>query len=102
MTIQRWNTERDGTLSEENFRQRLEKEGYRCSIYAYSPGTRFPDHQHTVDKVDGVLQGRFRITMGGQSWILAPGDSIAVPRGRIHSAEVVGSETVISIDAVRD
>ena len=102
MTIEHWDPERDGALTEENFRRRLERQGYRCSIYAYPPGTRFPDHEHAVVKVDGVLQGRFRIAMDGRSWILEPGDSIRVPRGRIHSAEVVGSETVISIDAVRD
>lgn len=101
MKPRHWNTARDGELSEDNFRRLLSGQGYDCNIYVYPPGTEFPDHQHTVDKIDGVLQGRFRISMAGHSWILEPGDSIAVPCGAVHSAAVVGSEPVVSIDAIR-
>ena len=71
------------------------------NCYVYPPGTYFPDHTHEVDKIDGVLSGQFRMTMYGQSLVLKAGDCLSVPHGVMHSAEVVGSEPVISLDAIK-
>jgi len=98
--VEHWNEAADGPLTTEAFRSKLARRGYSCAIYRYPPGTCFPDHLHDVDKIDGVLEGRFRISMLGKAWVLEPGDCIAVPRGITHSAEVVGTQTVISIDAI--
>jgi mannose-6-phosphate isomerase-like protein (cupin superfamily) len=54
-----------------------------------------------ADKMDAVLSGRFRMTMEGQEVILEKGDCLAVPRGTVHSAEVVGQEPVVSLDAIK-
>jgi len=48
-----------------------------------------------------VLSGRFKLEMGGNSVILETGDALAVPKGAIHSAEVVGNESVVSLDAIK-
>ena len=60
-----------------------------------------PLHSHDVDKIDGVLSGQFRMTLHGQALELGAGDCLAVPRGEMHSAEVVGDTAVISLDAIR-
>lgn len=99
--LERWDAERDGPPSEAELRRRLEKRGYRVSRYEYAPGTSFPEHAHDVDKIDAVLSGRFRLEMGGEAVVLEAGDCLAVPRGTPHSAEVVGDEPVVSLDAVR-
>jgi quercetin dioxygenase-like cupin family protein len=99
--IECWNPEKDGELNEGNMRHKLEARGYQVSRYVYSPGTCFPPHTHDVDKIDGVLSGRFRMTMQGQALVLTAGDCLAVAKGEVHSAEVVGDEPVISLDAVR-
>lgn len=101
MNIERWNPENDGPLNEPALRNKLERLGYRVSRYVYPPGTYFATHTHEVDKMDAVLSGRFRITMGGKSVVLGPGDAVEVPRGAGHSAEVIGNETVVSLDAVK-
>lgn len=101
MEPERWDPERDGPLSEAAMRRKLEARGYAVSKYVYPPGTYFPPHTHDVDKIDGVLSGRFRLSMQGRSVILEAGDLIAVPRGVVHEAEVVGGEPVVSLDAVR-
>jgi len=101
MQLEHWNPTTDGSLSEAALRQKLEAKGYRVSRYTYPPGTTFPPHTHGVDKIDAVLSGRFRMTMGGQSVILEAGDMLAVPRGASHTAEVVGNEPVVSLDATR-
>jgi len=39
--------------------------------------------------------------MQGKAVVLKAGDFLAVPRGISHSAEVVGDQPVVSLDAVR-
>ena len=101
MQIEHWDEARDGVLNEVNMRRKLEDRGYSVSRYFYPVGTFFPEHEHAADKIDGVLAGRFRMTLHGMEVVLEAGDCLVVPRGAIHSAEVVGSEPVISLDAVR-
>jgi quercetin dioxygenase-like cupin family protein len=96
-----WDSEQDGKLSENAMRRKLESMGYSVYQYHYPPGTYFPPHTHTMDKVDGVVSGRFKMTMQGKSVVLEAGDMLAVPKGEIHSAEVIGDEVVISLDAVK-
>ena len=99
--IEHWNDDSDGPLTEAALRRKLESRGYQVTRYVYPPGTVFPEHTHGVDKIDAVLSGRFRMVMEGQGVVLHAGDCLAVPRGSVHSAEVVGNEPVVSLDAVR-
>jgi mannose-6-phosphate isomerase-like protein (cupin superfamily) len=102
MKVEHWNIQTDGPLSEQAMRNKLRDRGYSVTCYHYPPSTYFPDHTHEVDKIDAVLAGQFRMTMDGQSFVLKAGDCLAVPKRVIHSAEVVGNETVVSLDAVRN
>ncbi len=90
MQIHHWDTKADGPLSEEALRQKLLDHGYHVARYVYAPRTFFPNHSHQVDKMDAVLSGRFRMTMGDESVVLEAGDWIFVPKVATHSAEVVG------------
>jgi quercetin dioxygenase-like cupin family protein len=101
MQIERWNPVQDGPLSEQTLRRKLEAMGYRVSRYLYPPGTYFPMHTHQVDKMDAVVEGHFRITMGEEEVLLGAGDAVHVPRGTEHSAEVVGDLAVVSFDGVK-
>ena len=101
MNLMRWDEDKDGTLTEAAMRSKLEAMGYYVSRYVYSPGTYFAPHTHGVDKIDGVLSGRFRMVMDGGTVILEAGDLLEVPHGVLHSAEVVGDEAVVSLDAIR-
>lgn len=101
MKVEHWRPDVDGPLSEHAMRRKLEQRGYCVTRYTYSPGTSFPEHTHSIDKIDAVLAGRFRMSMHGQAVILEPGDCLAVPRGTPHAAEVVGEEPVVSLDATR-
>ena len=101
MRVEKWDEAKDGRLTEGALRQKLQELGYHVSLYEYPPGTYFPDHAHNVDKIDAVLSGRFRMTIKGQSVVLEAGDCLAVPRGTVHSAEVVGNVPVVSLDAIK-
>jgi quercetin dioxygenase-like cupin family protein len=96
-----WNSVTDGEPTEALMREKLELLGYSVSRYVYPPGTLFPDHTHDVDKIDGVLSGQFKMTIEGQSVVLTAGDMLVVPHGVVHSAEVLGNEPVISLDAIK-
>jgi quercetin dioxygenase-like cupin family protein len=101
ISVEHWDTDSDGVLTEPALRDKLESRGYGVTRYVYPPGTYFPDHSHDVDKIDAVLSGRFLLRVAGRSIVLAAGDALAVPKGTVHSAEVVGDEPVVSLDAVR-
>lgn len=98
--VERWDA-RNGPLREADLRSRLEQRGYTLSRYVYPPGTVFPDHTHAVDKIDAVVSGRFRLVIEGTEVVLGPGDFVEIPKGVLHSAAVVGHESVVSLDAVR-
>ncbi len=97
----RWNEEVDGVLSESAMQKKLEALGYSVDRWVYAPGTVFDFHTHGVDKIDGVLKGLFKITMYGEDVILGPGDAVKVPKGAEHRAEVLGTESVVSLDAIK-
>ena len=101
LKLEHWDFSSDGELTESAMREKLEAKGYSVSRYVYPPGTVFPAHSHGVDKIDGVLSGRFLMSMGGESIVLQAGDTLEVPAGEIHSAEVLGDEPVLSLDAIR-
>ena len=102
MEVETWDVGHEGPLTEEALRRKLQARGYGVTRYVYPPGTVFPEHTHDVDKIDAVLSGRFRMTVEGGEVILEAGDLLAVPRGTVHRAEVVGGEAVVSLDAVRE
>ena len=102
MAVEHWNSQQDGSLSEQTLRAKLETRGYQVTRYVYPPGTVFPPHSHGVDKIDAVLSGWFQMRMQGKTVVLEAGDCLAVPRGEIHSAEVVGDQPVVSLDAIRN
>jgi quercetin dioxygenase-like cupin family protein len=95
-----WDAHQDGPLTVAAMRRKLQERGFEVSCYEYPPGTVFPDHTHAVEKIDAVLSGRFRITIRGAVFDLGPGQWVRVPAGATHSAEVLGQETVVSLDAV--
>lgn len=102
MSVEHWDARVDGEFTEAALRRKLAERGFNVSRYVYPPGTRFPAHRHDVDKIDAVVRGRFRLMMGDADLVLEAGDCLFVPRGAVHSAEVVGDEPVVSLDATRD
>jgi quercetin dioxygenase-like cupin family protein len=98
--LEQWDAA-DGPLSERKMMRLLENEGYEVAVYAYSEGARFSEHEHAQDKCDAVLEGTLRITVGVAAFDLKSGDRLYLPAGTRHSAEVVGSKTVLSLDGTK-
>ncbi len=91
----------DGALSERRMMRVLEMEGFDVVVFTYRAGTVFPPHEHAQSKCDAVLQGTLRVTVDGVAFDLAAGDRIYLPAGTRHAAEVVGEQTVVSLDGTQ-
>ena len=100
MEVEHWN-KNWGVLTEQNMKKKLENEGFSVVIYTYLPGTYFPEHSHSIDKKDTVISGQFRMTAMGQEFILGTGDMLLVPANTVHTAEVIGKNPVVSLDATK-
>ena len=61
-------------------RRKLEAAGYFVSRHTYLPGSSFPEHSHSVDRVDAVVAGRFRMVVAGHFAILGPGDWVSASK----------------------
>jgi quercetin dioxygenase-like cupin family protein len=81
---------------------RLESEGYRVTLHLLAPGTSFAVHCACETRIDAVFAGQLQIVIEGEAHVLGPGDWQLVPAGASMSAEVVGDEPVLGLDAVRD
>ncbi len=101
MAVHHWSTASDGPLTEAALRRKLESLGYVVARRVYPSGSEFPDHVHDLDKIDAVVSGRFRLVVGGHLAMLRPGDWVEVPRGVRHTAKVMGTEPVVSLDAMK-
>ena len=98
--LEHWNANL-GEITVRSMRAHLESQGYSVARYDYLPGTVFNDHTHHVDKKDAVVSGRFKIRIEGKDYILSRGDMIEIPADTVHSAKVIGDDTVVSLDATR-
>ena len=99
LKLEKWDEKVDGTLCVENMRKKLSRQGYHATEYEFQPGTVFPDHTHSYSKKDSIITGRFQFTMYGETAILEPGDMMEVPANTVHSAAVVGNQSVLFFDA---
>lgn len=56
-----------------------------------------PEHQHMNDQIGYVVYGRLELTIGGQTRIVQPGDSYAIPGGIFHSGRALIDTLVIDV-----
>ncbi len=73
------------------------------SVYAWTDGagTTYEPHTHDDDQSHWVLRGSLVLTVGGQEYVLGPGDRDWLPAGTVHSARVVGNAGVTYLIASR-
>lgn len=100
LEMEKWDVTKYGPLTLDMMKK-LTAEGYQCTDYVFPPGTTFPDHTHAISKKDAIVSGSFKFGMYGKEVVLEPGDMVVVPEGTVHNAAVVGSESVLFVDATR-
>jgi quercetin dioxygenase-like cupin family protein len=100
LRIERWDPRVDGPLTEAALRRKCELEGCHITRRTYHPGAVIAAQSVSSDRIEAVISGLLRMTIDGESAILAAGDAVFVPRGSVRRIEVVGSMPVASLEAV--
>jgi quercetin dioxygenase-like cupin family protein len=72
-------------------------EGEKMMIceFTLEAGSEIPTHSHSHEQVGYILEGRLRLTIGGESRLVGPGDSYAAPPNVPHHAQVFERAIVI-------
>ncbi|MCZ6793752.1 MAG: cupin domain-containing protein [Planctomycetota bacterium] len=64
-----------------------------CDVYCLQPGQSQRLHTHAAsDKVYHVLRGEPTVTVGDESRILGPGDTVLAAAGAVHGVANAGTE----------
>lgn len=100
MRIERWDSRRDGPVSEASLTRKVRACGYAVSTLAWPAGTVVPSETQQRPRLDAVVTGMVRITLDGESAILTAGDIVFCPRGAVRRVEVVGSAAARCLDAI--
>lgn len=100
MRIERWDSRREGPLTESALRQKIQTRGYQVSARLYPPDTVVASQPVDRERLDAVAAGVLRVTIDGETAILTAGDMVLVPRGSDRRVEVVGSSPVHCLEAV--
>jgi quercetin dioxygenase-like cupin family protein len=61
------------------------KRGYSCEEFRDPPGRAWNDFVHDTNELVTVIEGRLRVTLGGQTLELEPGDELFIPKGAVHA-----------------
>ncbi|HEX5473213.1 MAG TPA: cupin domain-containing protein [Vicinamibacterales bacterium] len=100
MRIERWDSRRDGPLTEGALRQKLEARGYLVSIDDWPAGAIVAAQAQAQDRIDAVVSGLLKVTLDDESAVLNAGDLVYVPRGVPRRVEVVGTAPARCLDGV--
>ncbi|MFZ5861561.1 MAG: cupin domain-containing protein [Nitrospirota bacterium] len=61
------------------------RRGYSCDEFRDPPGREWNDFVHETDELVTVIEGRLRVSVGGRTLELEPGDELFIPGRAMHS-----------------
>jgi len=64
----------------------------------FEPGGEYEMHSHPHEQFGLMVQGRMRLTVGGEERDIGPGDLWHVPPNVVHGGTLLGDEPVVFID----
>jgi len=67
--------------------------GYTCDGFTDPPDREWNDFVHMTNELVTVMDGRLKLTIGGEEIIAEPGDEVFIPKGARHSVKNVASTT---------
>jgi quercetin dioxygenase-like cupin family protein len=68
------------------------------TYFEFAPGAVLPEHTHEAEQITLVLEGELTLRCGEKSFVLGPGDVVAIPSNVAHAAST-GSAPCKAVDA---
>ena len=69
----------------------VHSENMTLAYWDVDPGAELPEHSHPHQQIANVLEGKFELTVDGESRILEPGMVAVIPSGVPHSGKAITS-----------
>ncbi len=69
------------------------RRGYSCDLFTDPLGREWNDFVHSTNELVTVMDGRLKLTIGGEEIIVEPGDEVFIPKGARHSVKNISSST---------
>lgn len=69
------------------------RRGYSCDLFTDPPGREWNDFVHATNELVAVMEGRLKLTIGGEGIIAEAGDEVFIPKGVRHSVKNISSTT---------
>jgi len=67
----------------------IHSENMTLAYWDVEPGASLPEHSHPHEQIANVLEGRFELTVDGESRILEPGQVAVIPSDAPHSGRAI-------------
>ena len=67
----------------------LHSDQMTIAYWDVDPGAALPEHSHPHEQIANVLEGRFELTVKGESRILEPGQVAVIPADVPHSGKAL-------------
>ena len=67
----------------------IHSEHITLAYWEVDPGAELPEHSHPHEQIANVLEGKFELTVGGESKILEPGMIAVIPSQIPHSGKAI-------------
>lgn len=81
-----WDSDDDPIRSQ--LEESLLEDGFDPFAWVDEPEKRYDSHAHDHDECIWILRGSMEFTVGGQTFSLAQGDRLMLPRGSLHEAVI--------------
>jgi quercetin dioxygenase-like cupin family protein len=69
------------------------RRGYSCDMFTDPPGREWNDFIHAANELVTIMEGKLKITIGGEEITVEPGDEVFIPKGIRHSVKNVSAST---------
>ena len=67
------------------------------TFFTFGPGSVIPSHKHPHEQVANITEGKFELTVDGETQIVEAGDVVVIPSNTKHSGKAITNCKIIDI-----